>query len=213
MKKLSKEGYLTLREGSQVIESDAYGDKVLLLADGTYLKLFRVKRLFTSARFYPYSKRFIRNADKLVKLGIPTVHVNQLYSIPSIRRTAVHYYPLTGTTLRNLPNGIDMILAETLGNFIRGLHDKGIYFRSLHFGNVVLTPENKLGLIDISDMKVYRKSLNEKLRLRNFQHSARYPEDQSLLKNNFNFFIDGYRGTDETTTTHKKIGDLFNRGN
>ncbi len=210
MKRLSKEGYLTLREGSRVIESDAYGDKVLLLANGTYLKLFRVKRLLTSARLLPYSKRFSKNALKLVKLGVPTVTTIEVYRIPSIHRTAVHYYPLTGITLRNLPNGVDLILAGKLGKFIRKLHDKGIYFRSLHFGNIVLTPENQLGLIDISDMKIYKEPLCEKLRLRNFQHSARYEEDQSLLKNNLNLFIDGYRGADEFTSIHKKMAALFN---
>lgn len=211
MKKLSKEGYLTLREGAKVIEKDGHGDKVLLLADGTYLKLFRVKQLFTSAQFIPYSKRFANNAKKLAKRGIPTIIVISTFKIPAIRRSAVHYSPLTGSTLRGLPNGIDIMLAGKLGKFIRELHDKGIYFRSLHFGNVVLTPENRLGLIDIADMKFYRGSLSDNLRLRNFQHSARYDEDRSLLKNNLNLFVDGYRGADELTPTHKKISDLFNR--
>lgn len=192
MKKLSKEGYLTLREGAKVIEADAHGDKVLLLADGTYLKLFRVKRLITSARLTPYSKRFVRNAKKLVKLGILTVNVNQLYRIPSIRRTAVHYYPLPGTALRKLPNGIDIVLADKLGRFIRDLHDKGIYFRSLHLGNIVLTPENQLGLIDISDMKIYRKTLPEKLRIRNFMHLSRYIDDNAAVKKHYQSMVAGY---------------------
>lgn len=191
MKKLSKEGYLTLREGAKVIEADSHGDKVLLLTDGTYLKLFRVKRLLTSARFSPYSKRFAKNAKKLIKLGILTVNVNQLYRIPSIRRTAVHYYPLPGTALRKLPDGIDLILADKLGKFIRELHDKGIYFRSLHLGNIVLTPENKLGLIDISDMRVYGKTLPPKLRIRNFMHMSRYADDNAVTKKTTNPWFQG----------------------
>jgi len=94
------------------------------------------------------------------------LNVNAVYRIPAIRRTAVHYYPLTGSTLRNLQNGIDITLADKLGRFFRELHDKGVYFRSLHFGNIVLTPENQLGLIDISDMKLYGKSLSENQRIR-----------------------------------------------
>tara|TARA_B110000503_G_C7128755_1_gene405861 strand:+ start:50 stop:691 length:642 start_codon:yes stop_codon:yes gene_type:complete len=210
MKKLYKEDYLTLRKGAKVIESDTHGDKVLILADGTYLKLFRVKRLLTSARLSPYSTRFAKNATKLVKLGIPTLNVNAVYRIPAIRRTAVHYYPLTGSTLRNLQNGIDITLADKLGRFFRELHDKGVYFRSLHFGNIVLTPENQLGLIDISDMKLYGKSLSENQRIKNFQHTARYVKDQLLLKSHLNLFIDGYRGSNECSSTHKRMAVLFN---
>ncbi len=208
MKKLSNEGYLTLREGAKVIEKDAYGDKVLLLRDGTYLKLFRVKRLISSAQFFPYSKRFVKNARKLSKLAIPTVTPITLYKIPSIQRTAVHYAPLQGSTLRKLKNGIDSVLAERLGKFIRSLHDRGVYFRSLHLGNIVLTPENKLGLIDVSDMKIYRKSLPDGLRLRNFQHSARYKEDKSLLGENLPIFIKGYMAASPRPALEKEISDL-----
>lgn len=209
MKKLSKEGYLTLREGAKVIEADAHGDKVLLLTDGTYLKLFRVKRLLTSARFSPYSKRFAKNAIKLIKLGILTVNVNRLYRIPSIRRTAVHYYPLPGTALRKLPDGIDLILADKLGKFIRELHDKGIYFRSLHLGNIVLTPENKLGLIDISDMRIYNKPLSETQRLRNFQHCSRYKHDTDQINQSIHHFIDGYRSKPGSPLCKASLANIF----
>lgn len=211
MKKLSKEGYLTLREGAKVIEADGHGDKVLLLADGTYLKLFRLKRLFSTALFSPYSKRFAKNAVKLAKLGIPTVTTIETYRIPSIRRTAVHYSPLTGATLRKLSGGIDLMLADKLGKFIRELHDKGIYFRSLHLGNIVLTPENRLGLIDISDMKTYKKSLSEELRIRNFKHLLRTTEDSRPIKAQTEAFVAAYKkyGTKLSDTLASKLQDTI----
>lgn len=191
MKQLSRDDYNALREGATVIEADRYGDKVLLLSDGTYLKLFRVKRLFSSAVFYPYSKRFVKNVSKLAEKGIPTVTVIESYRIPSIKRTAVHYYPLTGKTLRKLGT-LDLMTTEKLGKFIRELHDKGIYFRSLHMGNIVISQESRLGLIDVSDMKVYKQQLSEELRLRNFQHLARYTEDTGQLKPHFHSFLQAY---------------------
>jgi tRNA A-37 threonylcarbamoyl transferase component Bud32 len=193
MKKLSKEDSLTLRKDADVIEADAYGDKVLLLTDGTYLKLFRRKRLFSTATLFPYSQRFAQNAKKLIELNIPTVSVIELYTIPTISRTAVHYNPLKGTTLRGLPKNIDKDLATKLGNFIRMLHDSGVYFRSLHMGNIVLTENYQLGLIDISDMKIYGKPLTETQRIRNFQHCSRYPEDNKKINQSINAFIDGYQ--------------------
>lgn len=209
MKQLSRDDYNALREGATVIEADRYGDKVLLLSDGTYLKLFRVKRLFSSAVFYPYSKRFVKNVSKLVEKGIPTVTVIESYRIPSIRRTAVHYYPLTGKTLRKLGN-LDMITVSKLGKFIRELHDKGIYFRSLHMGNIVISQENRLGLIDVSDMKVYKQQLSEELRLRNFQHLARYTEDTGQLKPHFHSFLQAYLKPKDSKGLEMKIrGILF----
>ncbi|MGH8426151.1 MAG: toluene tolerance protein, partial [Pseudomonas fluorescens] len=55
MQALDHTRYLALREGAQVLEADGSGDKVLRLTDGSILKLFRRKRLLTSAAWYPYA--------------------------------------------------------------------------------------------------------------------------------------------------------------
>lgn len=209
MKKLTKEEYITLREGAEVIEADAYGDKVLLLPDGAYLKLFRRKRLISTALIFPYAQRFAKNATKLARLNIPSVSTIELYKISSVQRTAVHYNPLAGTTLRNLSNGIDEIIAEDLGKFIRDLHDKGVYFRSLHLGNVVLTPEKQLGLIDISDMKFLKNPLSLKLRQRNFKHSARYPNDRDMLKKMIKAFNQGYQSAGNPPITEQALRAIY----
>ena len=196
MKKLTKQEYQVLREGATVIESDPFGEKVLLLSDGTYLKLFRARHLLSLARIYPYSKRFIRNAQKLLR-------------IPCIHLTAVHYSPLTGKTLKKLGDNIDLILINKLGRFIRELHEQGIHFRSLHMGNIVVTPENRLGLIDIANMKIYHKPLDRELRLRNFQHTARYPEDMAALMRFLPGFIQGYQAREGSPFTTDELQDLL----
>ncbi len=182
---LSLNQYQQLRAQSEVVEADGFGDKVLRLEDGRYLKLFRRKRLLSSATFKPYSRRFAENVARLQQLQIPTVKVLALYRIPELKRTAVLYAPLAGETIRqlihSLPQAERSELAEQLRTFIAELHQKGIYFRSLHLGNVIRTPEGTLGLIDVADMKFYRKPLSESLRRRNQKHLARYPEDLSHL--------------------------------
>lgn len=65
-------------------------------------------------------------------------------------------------------------LVVQLGKFIAELHAKGIYFRSLHLGNIVLTPDGQLGLIDIADMDIYPWKLWFSTRLRSFRHLTRY---------------------------------------
>lgn len=184
MQILQYDDYLTLRKGGKVIEQDGHGDKVIILADGSFLKLFRRKRLISSAAIWPYAQRFADNAAKLKQLGIPCPEVINVYRIPEIERDAVHYHPLPGLTLRQLRDGEGDCPDDIRGrfwSFVDKVHNLGVYFRSMHLGNVVLTPDGKLGLIDISDMKITRSALNQKLRIRNLNHIKKNQEDQWIF--------------------------------
>ena len=185
MQELVIERYHQLRDGASVLAFDPYGDKVLKLKDGTMLKLFRLKRFYSSARWLPYSKRFERNVQLLHDRAIPTVSVLHCYNIPEIGRTAIHYAPLEGLTLREIhdqnADGLGHQLIEKTAQFIQGLHAKGIYFRSLHLGNIIVGSDQHLGLIDVADMRFYRKALRPALIRRNFQHLFRYVKDVKRL--------------------------------
>lgn len=172
MKRLEQEDYLAMRAGACILEADGFGEKVLQLADGTMLKLFRRKRLFSSAAWYPYAQRFADNAEALQRRRIPAPAVIDVWRIPAIGRDGVHYHPLAGQTLREMrAHGIDaaseraMKMAFT--RFVISLHECGVYFRSLHLGNVVYTPDQEFGLIDISDARIGRRPLSKHLRARN----------------------------------------------
>lgn len=195
MQALEQARYLALREGATVLEADGTGDKVLRLADGSMLKLFRRKRLLSSAAWYPYAQRFADNCRHLQERQIRCPVVKAVYRIGAIERDAVHYAPLPGQTLRQVleePADHDQLRAQ-LGRFIATLHERGVYFRSAHMGNVVLTPEGELGLIDIADLRIFRRPLRKSQRLRNFKHMLRYPQDrQWLLDAGDSSFVDGY---------------------
>lgn len=209
MQALDHARYLALREGAHVLEADGTGDKVLRLRDGSMLKLFRRKRLISSAAWYPYARRFADNCKTLAERAIPCPRVREVYRIADIARDAVHYDPLPGNTLRQLLDDPDSgdNLRRQLGIFIARLHEKGIYFRSAHLGNVVLTPEGELGLIDIADMRTYRRPLRKVQRLRNFKHMLRYKEDRAwLLGNGSEVFASAYL----TAQTTCKAADLAN---
>jgi tRNA A-37 threonylcarbamoyl transferase component Bud32 len=197
MQALDHAHYLALVEGAEVLEADHSGDKVLRLTDGSMLKLFRRKRLISSAVWYPYAQRFADNCTTLAQRAVPCPKVLSVFRISEIQRDAVHYTPLDGKTLRQVldePASNDELRRE-LGRFIAELHEKGIYFRSAHLGNVILTPQGTLGLIDIADMKTFRGPLRKSLRLRNFKHMLRYTEDREwLLGQNNQAFINGYLG-------------------
>lgn len=196
--------YMALREGAQVLEADGSGDKVLRLQDGSMLKLFRRKRLFTSAAWYPYAKRFADNCNRLAARGIPCPKVTGLYRISEIERDAVHYAPLPGHTLRQLigQEAASSALQRQLGSFIAHLHETGVYFRSAHLGNIVLTPEGTLGLIDIADLRFYRRPLSRSLRERNFKHMLRYPQDRQWLAEEGDAFVAGYMAGQQCCPAH-----------
>jgi tRNA A-37 threonylcarbamoyl transferase component Bud32 len=180
---LEHDDYLALRADAHVLERDRHGDKVLQLADGSYIKLFRRKRLISSAAWYPYAKRFADNALALAERAVPCPEVMGLYRIPSVSRDAVRYRPLAGQTLRQLIRaGADTTgLRERLGRFVAGLHQAGIYFRSLHLGNIVLTPAGTLGLIDIADLRAGGRPIPPHRRRRNLQHLLRDEQDRAWL--------------------------------
>ena len=163
--------------GAQVLEADSYGAKVYLLTDGNILKLFRRKRLISSALLRPYSRRFIDNALQLKKLGVPTLEVLKYFTLDAPGMTAVLYQPLPGETLRQLSRQPGFSWQKHLPELvalIQQLHRSGIYFRSLHLGNIVVTPQQQWGLIDVADMRFLRAPLSARLVRRNVQHFARY---------------------------------------
>ena len=186
MKILNHEGFLVLREGATVLEADCYGEKVLALTDGRMLKLFRRKRLITSAAWYPYAQRFADNCQGLAKRGIPCPEVLEVDRVPSISRDAVLYSPLAGKTIRQLiAEGISESEANSLRHsiqsFISVLHGKGVFFRSLHLGNIVKTAIGTLGLIDVADMVLKNRPLGRFACHRNMKHLSRYRADMEWL--------------------------------
>ncbi len=195
MKRLHRDSYEQMISGATVISRDLYGDKVLKLLDGRMAKLFRLKRKFSSALVYPYAKRFERAARKLRKLNIPSVHVIDIFRVKSIARDMVLYNPLEGKTLREVLESSENkdVLLKNLAIFLAKLHDKGIYFRSIHFGNIILLSNGKFGLIDISDLRISLSSLRLQKRIRNFKHMLRYKEDRkAILDFGIDFFFDTY---------------------
>ncbi|WP_027706870.1 hypothetical protein [Zooshikella ganghwensis] len=216
MKLLSLSEYNQLKDGATVIEEDACGEKVITLKDGSYIKLFRNKRLISSALFFPYAKRFVKNAHTLNELGIPCVQVIDMFKISKPPRCIVRYLPLNGQTVREAAaaansGSIEPTLIKRIAEFISTLHNKGIYFRSLHLGNILLQDSNQLGLIDVADLKFYRKPLSINKRIRNFNHLIRYKDDVSLLfaQSPINF-IDAYLKASQSYISNKNQQTISN---
>lgn len=181
---LDKPAWLAMKAEGEIIEQDNRGVKVLRCANGDFMKLFRIKRRITTARLWNPAQAFCRKAQQLKQHGIATVTPVGLYRLLHVPRFAARYQPLVGETVRSLIQQdrlTEKHIAE-LAKFIAQLHQKGILFRSLHPGNVVLTPDGSFGLIDILDCRFswFGRPLNRWQRARNFQHFFRYEDGKKI---------------------------------
>lgn len=180
---LSNADFERLTSDAQILEQNLHGTKVLLRPDGRVVKLFRIKRLLSLALIYPYSLRFQRNAVRLRELGICAPEVEQLFFCPAVRRHGVVYPLLAGRTLeqRASDGEVDPDLLSKVAAFIARLHEKGIYFRSLHPGNILIDDQGDFSLIDVADLRFRRKPLSLDLRVRNFKHMLRRPNSREMI--------------------------------
>ncbi|MDO9150110.1 MAG: toluene tolerance protein [Methylotenera sp.] len=201
--------------GGEVLEQDERGYKVIKLNSGDILKIFRLRRRVSGASIYSNARKFARNAERLQALGINTVQIKQLYHFEHSTNTAVLYSPLVGFTLKKLLEGnlLNQEMAFALGGYVAKLHQLGIHFRSLHMGNIVITPEGEYGLIDISDMSIYAWPLFGNTRARNFKHLTRYPDDIIKLgESSWESFKEGYLSNAQLNEVSKsKLRNALNK--
>ncbi|MCU7213221.1 bifunctional O-antigen ligase/aminoglycoside phosphotransferase family protein [Pseudomonas sp. VE 196-7] len=200
VQKLSVTGLEQLSREARIIEEDGLGPKVLCLNDGSFLKLFRRRRWYTSGSFNPYSERFAVNSEQLRQMGIPTPQVLNVYRLDD-GSSAVHYAPLPGHTLRQVLQSITapavrQALIERFGKFMAQLHEKGVYFRSLHLGNVLVLEDGEFGLIDLADLRIFPTPLSLSMRQRNLRHMQRYTVDKRwLFEDHLDALLQGYAVT------------------
>lgn len=192
---MSENDYENLVSGAKLLEKDGRGPKVYATPDGRIVKLFRVKRRISSNLLNPYARRFAGNAAALAGLGIEAPAVGFFGKVPHLDRQIVVYPMVPGTSLREVLRGADDAAAgETMrrfGGFLAMLHGKGVLFRSIHFGNVIVNGE-EMALIDFLDLKVFRKPLPEQKRIRNFRFLVKYPEDRKMVGAHLDELREGY---------------------
>ena len=162
----------------EVLEKDSKGPKVLRLPQGEILKIFRSRRAPLLARWRPDASRFAEHALRLQTLGIATPIIKECCWIDHNQAvSACLYVPLQGASLDRLfeeSRAEFEVVLPRLAEYIHHLHQQGIYFRSLHLGNVLLTPCGGFGLIDFLDMRFKRRALGPRMIRRNFQHMHNY---------------------------------------
>lgn len=187
-----------LAEG-KVLEKDARGPKVLALVDGSFLKIFYTRRHPILARLFPYAERFAKNLAMLRDAGCQAPEIIETFWLD--KRAGLSgcvYQPLPGVSVEYIfradPNLIKQHLPE-LANFIKSLHKKGIYFRSLHIGNIILLPNGSFGLIDVLDLQKKHSPLSQNLIRRNFGHLRNHLKRKKLEEFPIEELLELYAGT------------------
>jgi len=192
---ISAAEFKQLREGAQLLERDYRGEKVLLTPDNHIIKLFYPRRRFTSAHLYPYAHRFCNNARRLREKGIITVQCEQLRHDRTNGRHLITYPLLPGSTLRDTLGKVSNVddYLDKLANYMATLHAKGILFRSIHLGNILVLENSDYGLIDIADTNIQQRPLGLRKRARNFRHLLHNKEDRKQFSAyGYNRFIEQY---------------------
>lgn len=170
--------------GALVLERARCGNPtVLRSANGMVYKLLPHRRDRPHPRKLPPAVSFRRNAERLAGLGIRTLEVQAQYNVPELRCDVVVYPFLAGHTVREYmqQHVCDHGRIFQLVRFVAELHRKGIYFRALHLGNVLLLPSGELALIDVGATAFRPHPLCVYRRARNFRILVRYPEDRAAL--------------------------------
>jgi len=209
---ITHEEYKELKKSSTLVDTKNGYPAIILHPDKTITKLWSKKaKLFSSARFYPYAKRFISNAVQLKRRGIPVPAILEHLRIKDSHVQLVRYEELSGSSIRNLlensPNEVDML---GLANFIFGLHQKGIFFRAIHLGNVIQMPDGNFGLIDFTDVTFHSKPLSHQQRASNIATPLRYAADVKLIKqsnlpNLETLYLKLYKPSDADLLSFKKV--------
>ena len=197
MRDISSQEYQALIDNSRLIEKDGYGPKVLLTQDQQIVKIFRCKRFLSRTTIFPAGRRFANNAVGLKERGIDTITIEDYGRCPDPPRELVWYPYLEGETLRDICLTVSKpeiaSLVRELGTFIAVLHLRGVFFRSLHWNNILVQPSGRFALIDILDMQLQKRSLSILQRRRNFCHLlCRHPQDLQIYQENFEVFWHGY---------------------
>ena len=184
MQTITQQELNAICKNGEAIDSKGGYPAVVLHPDGSVTKIWaRKKKLFSTSRIFPYSKRFISNAHTLAARGITVPTILNHAKLKNSHIRIVTYQSIQGKSIRELleknPQQVNM---ESLCRFILKLHDKGILFRGMHFGNIIQLDSGGYGLIDFTDVTFFRKPVPILRRAANIAFPIRYRKDVKHIK-------------------------------
>jgi len=189
MKSILPRDFEQVVKDAEVLAREADGrPKVYLCPDGRFVKVFSPRRRLSSHLWQSYAERFWNSARELRARGVASVEATDCFRLRGTRDHAVTYKGPPGRPLRETVASIGPAspecapLMNDLASLVADIHGKGVYFRGLHFGNIIVRPDGVLALIDVADVRFFDGPLNTSRRARNFKPPFRYEIDRSALE-------------------------------
>lgn len=181
IKKISEHRLFALYEQGEVLGGRREAPKVLRLPEGEFIKFFRHRKLISTARVKPQSLQFVKNAIALREHGVIAPMCDRMYRCRKHGVDVVRYQGVAGEEVRDLVAGGREDLLDRLAAYLEILHGKGIMFRAIHLANILVTPDDRFALIDISDLDIKSGPLNTWRRARNILHLLNKRDDREAF--------------------------------
>lgn len=182
--------------------------KLFESTQGDIVKVFYPrKKRFSSNKYKPYAIRFHTNAKRLQSLGFVTPIIKNMQHCPELNTYTISYEKIPGVDVRVLTtDGQRPEIMESVAAYIANLHEKGIFFRSVHLENLLHLNNGDFALLDIVDVQFKRPSLSIYLRYRNLKHMFQV-EDDKLYWSNYGIanFLKSYFQYAKLSFVKKKV--------
>jgi len=165
---------------NEVVLGTAERPGLMLTPDNEIVKSFYRRKRFSTSTFIPQAMRFVRNGRKLLEKGIVGPVANDVIYCPEIPVHMVIYQKLAGDDLREMCAAGKIQCLVRLPEYLADLHDRGIFFRAIHLGNILFDGAN-MAIIDVSDLSTKNQPLNVFQRVRNFAHLLNSEDDKAYF--------------------------------
>ncbi|VVC74836.1 hypothetical protein AQUSIP_01080 [Aquicella siphonis] len=147
----------------------------------TIIKLFYPKQKWLSSdRLNPRALRFYKNIQSLHQQGYDVPRIIKIQYCSDLKIYLVYYDKIEGDDVRKLVNQGALDLLHSVAELVAGLHQNGIFFRSIHLENLLYKPDGTFALLDITDVRFKSRPLTLHLRYRNLKHLLLERNDKEI---------------------------------
>ena len=206
VKQLSQQQFKQLCQQGTPLAVGRKGPRLLNLPNDHIVKIFWPRKRLTSDQCYPYAKRFVRNAARLKKTGISSLIVTGIERVQQSRIYVVTYHKILGKDVRAIIEHDGVEVLANIAAFVAKLHNNGIFFRGIHLGNLLKNEQQGFSLIDIVNIKFYKRSVPFLSRFRNLKHLFTNSDDKDYFQQfGIDKFLQVYYQHTQLPTWQKKI--------
>jgi serine/threonine protein kinase len=87
---------------------------------------------------------------------------------------------VSGEDTRSLAKKGNLAVIQQVAKVVADLHQKGVFFRSIHLENLLYQSDDKFALIDLAGVRFKSSALSTLLRYRNLRHLLGEVDDREL---------------------------------